>query len=393
MSAKPTLYILDDDAQYTALLIHAALNAGWHALSEQNAADFLALDLPHNCVLVLDLNMPDMDGIEVIRVLAEKEIDLLLILMSGFDARVLHSAQQLAEAHNINVLASLTKPIVIRDFISILDGIEIKESPTYKAPLENQPVTANELKYAILQRQLVLYYQPQLEISNGTLIGVEALVRWNHPTRGIIFPDQFIALAEKEQLIGLLTKEVIVMAVEQSKQWQSAGFDIAISINVSADNITSLRLPEQLIELTSKHAISPDKFTLEVTESAVMGELTSSLDVLNRLRMKGFSLSIDDFGVGYSSLTQLYQAPFTEIKIDQHFVMRMLEDNEAMVIVSICIMLGHMLGMKVVAERVASQEIWNKLHELGCDVAQGNYIAKPMQAADLQNWRDNRESH
>lgn len=393
MTSKLKVYVLDDDVDYADLLVEVAVEAGWQAESVHSATSFLLTDIPQSGVLVLDLNMPDMDGIEVIRALADKKInDLLLILISGFDARVLHSVQQLAEAHNMKVLASLTKPAPVTEFIRVLDEIDMDMAVVEKRITSDNPITVTELRNAILQHQMVLYYQPQLNMKTGVMQGVEALVRWQHPERGMIFPDDFIEMAEQNELIGLLTEEVITQAVGQSVTWQLQGLDTVISVNVSADNITSLSLPEQLKTLTDKHAIEPERIMLEITESAVMGELTSSLDVLNRLRMKGFSLSIDDFGTGYSSLTQLYQAPFTEIKIDRGFVMRMLEDNEAMVIVKICIMLGHMLGMQLVAEGVETEEEWDALQSLGCDIAQGYFIARPMPASELIKWEKNNNS-
>ncbi len=380
------LYILDDDEQYAMLLAEVASNIGWEVITEQNPVTFLQNNILQGSVLVLDLNMPEMDGIEVIRTLAEKKINLLLILVSGFDARVLHSAQQLAEAHHFKVLASLTKPMSIQEFAQTLTNIKPQSEITSKSPLTENPVSFTELDQAIHQHHLLLCYQPQINMKTGDLHGVEALVRWQHPEHGMIYPDQFIGLAEKSGLIEPLTEEVIRLAVEQSRQWQEKGINIAISINVSTKNITSLSLPEQLKELTDKHAIDPEKITLEITESAVMGDLTSSLDVLNRLRMKGFALSIDDFGTGYSSLSHLYKMPFTEIKIDQSFIMNMLEDSEAMIIVKICIMLGQMLGMKLVAEGVETQQVWDELQTLGCDIAQGYLMAKPMSADALIQW-------
>lgn len=380
------LYILDDDEQYATLLAEVAFNNGWEVIVEQNPTVFLHNNIVQGSVLVLDLNMPEMDGIEVIRALAEKKINLLLILVSGFDARVLHSAQQLAEAHQFRVLASLTKPMSIQEFAETLNNIKPPSELTQKSPLIRNTITVDELEQAIHQHHLSLYYQPQINMKTGGLYGVEALVRWQHPEYGIIYPDQFIGLAEESGLIEPLTKEVIRLAVEQSQHWQANNINISVSINVSAKNITSLSLPEQLKELTDKHTIDPEKITLEITESAVMGDLTSSLDVLNRLRMKGFALSIDDFGTGYSSLSHLYKMPFTELKIDQNFIMNMFENSEAMVIVKICIMLGQMLGMKLVAEGVETQEVWDELQTLGCDIAQGYLMAKPMSADALIQW-------
>lgn len=383
----PTLYILDDDEQYAHLLAELATNAGWVAKAEQDPLVFLENDLSKVKVLVLDLNMPEMDGIEVIRLIAEKKFNVTLILVSGFDARVLHSAQQLAEAHNLKVAASLTKPVPNNEFLKVLDSLDIQESYD-KGIVKKDVLTVEELEHAIKNDELILYYQPQVSIKTGKLSGVEALVRWLHPEKGMIFPDQFIYLAEESGLIGALTERVIYIAVRQNKEWHDSGFDTVISVNVSADNILNLNLPEKLKKLTNQYDVSAENITLEITESAVMGELTASLDVLNRLRMKGFPLSIDDFGTGYSSLSHLYQAPFTELKIDLSFVMHMLEDTEALVIVKICIMLGKMLGMNIVAEGVETQEIYDMLNEMGCDIAQGYHISRPIPADELYKWKN-----
>ncbi|MBF0264858.1 MAG: EAL domain-containing response regulator [Gammaproteobacteria bacterium] len=389
MNKPRKLYILDDDSLYSDLLAEVAQNEGWNVTTEQSAINFLEFELSDDAVLVLDLVMPEMDGIEVIRNLASKKIHLPLILISGFDARVLHSAKQLAEAHNMTVLASLNKPLPINEFINVLNSIPLHDN-LMDSPKITTSFAVADILNAIERREFILHYQPQLNIETGALYGVEALVRWQHPEQGLIFPDQFISIAENNDLIDALTTEVVKIAVKQCQKWSESDLDFLISVNISAANITSLSLPEQLTKLTQERRISADKFNLEITESDVMSELTSSLDVLNRLRMRGFSLSIDDFGTGYSSLSQLYQAPFSELKIDLQFVMRMLEDKEAMVIVKTCIMLSHMMGMKVVAEGVETEKIWNKLKELNCDIAQGYYIAKPMPAEALQTWLSER---
>ena len=382
----PELYILDDDEQYAELLTEVANNAGWKASHEQSPYQFFNKTIEPHAVLVLDLNMPEMDGIEVIRKLADKNLHLLLILISGFDTRVLHSAQQLAKAHDFKVIATLAKPVPIHEFIEVLEQTSTNIRHEKKAPAIKQNISPEELQHGLNEHQFILHYQPQVNMKTSKFEGVESLVRWQHPERGLVYPDQFIQLAEQNDLIDQLTEEVITLAVEQNKEWQTENFSIPISVNVSAQNITSLSLPEQLKELTDKHTVTPENITLEITESAVMKQLTSSLDVLNRLRMKGFSLSIDDFGTGYSSLTHLYQAPFTELKIDQNFVDHMTNDAEALVIVKICIMLGQMLGMRLVAEGVETQEIWHELKSLGCDIAQGYFIAKPMSADELLIW-------
>ncbi len=386
MQEKIDLNILDDDKQYASLLVDVACAEGWNAIAYHSPLEFLQCDTPKTGILVLDLIMPEMDGIEVIRTLAEQKSDLSLILISGFDSRVLHSAQQLAEAHNIKVHASLSKPLSIGEFVSVLENVEADPNYDRKIILQQKTISINELEHAIRDNQFVPYFQPLIDIKTGQLDSLELLIRWQHPERGLIFPDQFIPLAEQTKLINPITNIVIRHALRQAKSIAKIGIKVPISINISSENIESLNFPEQLSKLIDENGLDAESITLEITEGSVLGELTSSLDVLNRLRMKGFILSIDDFGTGHASLSQLYQAPFAVLKIDKSFVLRMLKDNEAMVIVKICIMLGNMLGMKVVAEGVETQKIWNELEKLGCSIAQGYLIAHPMPEEEVASW-------
>jgi len=380
------LFILDDDPQYAELLSLVAQDEGWDVEYTTDPISFLTNEISEQTILVLDLILPNVDGIEVIRSLAARQCYCPLILISGFDNKVLHSAQQLAEAHKMPVIATLTKPFELAKFISLLNNIKLnfKEKKFTKAI--NVTFTKEELILALEKRQFVLHYQPQISIDSQEVVSIEALVRWHHPHLGLIYPDKFIGLIEEFELIDQLTSLVLSLACESLKLLKTSYPNLKLSVNVTSDNIVSLAFPELLKEITDLNALEPGELTLELTESAVMGELTSSLDVLSRLRMKKFHLSIDDFGTGYSSLQQLYQAPFNELKIDRAFTSKMLEDNEAMVIVKICIMLGKMLNMKTLAEGVESVEIMNELKELQCDLAQGYYIAKPMSYKELTQW-------
>jgi EAL domain-containing protein (putative c-di-GMP-specific phosphodiesterase class I)/ActR/RegA family two-component response regulator len=385
--ARTPLYVLDDDEQYSQLISTFIQSTGLDVVTETSAVHFLKSPLPQKFILILDLIMPEMDGIEVIRELATKNTQASLILVSGFDERVLHSAQLLAEAYKMEVLACFTKPIDPQLFIDFIAKLSFQLKPS-KPFNEKNKLTASELNRAITNQQLVVHYQAQVDVKTNILIGLEALVRVNHPTEGLIYPDRFIQVAEDNNLMAALTKNVISSVCRDLASHQEAFKNTIISINISSKDIISLKFPELLISLVEENNINPKQVCLELTETAVMGELTASLDVLNRLRMKGFSLSIDDFGTGHSSLTQLYNAPFSELKIDQHFVMRMENDKEAKVIVEICIMLGHMMGMKVVAEGVETYEIAKTLTNLTCDVLQGYFIAKPLSLKDILNFMD-----
>lgn len=384
------VYIVDDDVQVADMLSAAINNFGLFAEAYTNAYDFFKISVDDIDIILLDLNMPDIDGIEVIRALADMKCKARLILISGHDEGVLHSAEQLAQAHSLKVAARMTKPIRLADLKNIIMDLAV-EAPSIPAVNNNVNLMphVDELRDALTNNDLVLHYQPQISLVTGALDGVEVLVRWQHETRGMVFPDSFIGLAEDNNLIGELTELVIKGVIKQTHIWKKQGLETKVSVNISADNIKGLSLPEQLADVLQYNQLDPKSLTLEVTESALMGELVTSLDILTRLRMKGFKLSIDDFGTGYSSLSQLHRIPFTELKIDKGFVMSMCKDNESRAIVKTCIMLGHELNMKVVAEGVESQQILDKLKELGCDIAQGYHIARPMPATDLIQWVEN----
>ena len=383
----PILTIVDDDVALASLFKEIAETVGFGVNVYFNGAEFLdALDEPSS-VIMLDLMMPGMDGVEVIRKLAERKIDSSLILVSGYDKGVLHSAHELAQEARLNVASSLTKPIHVAALQQLLSDLINRQPEESKYQSINaETIDVESLEHAIMHQQLVLHYQPQINIDDGSLAGVEALVRWQHPELGLVYPNSFIKLAEDHGLIGTLTAQVIQMAMDQGRKWQEKDIKAEISVNVSAENISSLILPEQLMNMVNMSRLDPSLLVLEVTESALMGELVTSLDILTRLRMKGFSLSIDDFGTGYSSLSQLHKVPFNELKIDQSFVMQMDKDNEAHAIVETCVMLGHKLNMTVIAEGVESQSILDSLKAMQCDVAQGYHIARPMPADALEQW-------
>lgn len=389
--SRITIYLLDDEEDLIALYSEAVELAGLKAIGFNRANHFFeqVRVFEPGSILVLDLHMPEMDGIEVMRKLAQMEDAPKLILVSGHDEGVLHAAEKLGKAHNLKILASMTKPVSINRLQQLLARHEPDSAGrNHGSQAAVQALTPAELGQAIRDDQLVLHYQPQIEIATGKLFGVEALVRWQHPELGLIYPDRFISLAEQNGLMQALTKWVIEAAVKQEQQWRNEGISLSISANISALDITGLTLPEQLGDLLAEKMLDPTRLTLEVTESALMGELVTSLDILTRLRLKGIGLSIDDFGTGYSSLSQLHRVPFTELKIDLSFVLAMVDDPEARAIVKTCILLGHELNMQVVAEGVETEEHLKLLKLMGCDVAQGYFFSRPMPGSELLSWAE-----
>ncbi|WP_246262358.1 putative bifunctional diguanylate cyclase/phosphodiesterase [Aromatoleum evansii] len=243
-----------------------------------------------------------------------------------------------------------------------------------------------ELRQAVEENQFVLYYQPRLDLAGEAITGVEALVRWQHPVRGFVPPDQFIPFAEQTGSIREITQWVTDRAFEQCARWRSAGLAIDVSINLSARDLLGHELPQRFGELLARHGAAPQWFLLEITESAIVDDPVRALETVTRLHEMGFRMSIDDFGTGYSSLSQLKRLPVAELKIDKSFVMDMASDPDDMTIVRSVIDLAHNMGLSVVAEGVETEEVRGLLYKMGCDYLQGYHICRPLPAESLEPW-------
>jgi EAL domain-containing protein (putative c-di-GMP-specific phosphodiesterase class I) len=243
-----------------------------------------------------------------------------------------------------------------------------------------------DLRRALERDELVLYYQPKVSIGTGDLVGAEALVRWQHPVKGLVLPDEFIPVAERTGLINPLTRHVMHVALAQARTWIDAGRPLPIAVNMSARNLHDEHFAELVAELLALYDVPPELFELEVTESAIMIDAERAQQTLTQLSALGIRLSIDDFGAGYTSLSQLTNMPISEIKIDRSFVMRMtLDANDALIVQSI-ISLAHNLGMTLVAEGVETGPVMAALSDFGCDVAQGYLIRGPMPVDSFDLW-------
>jgi len=243
-----------------------------------------------------------------------------------------------------------------------------------------------ELRDAIEQGALALHYQPQVDLATGQITGVEALVRWPHPAQGLIPPDLFIPLAEATGLIAPLTDWVLAEAIRQGREWQRAGHLLAVSVNLSMWNLLDPTLPDRVAALLQDHGLSPAWLRLELTESALMADPERAMEVLARLSGLDVDLAVDDFGSGYSSLAYLKRLPIDELKIDKGFVREMATDETDEAIVASTVALGHALGLRVVAEGIEDRATWERLREMGCDVAQGYYMSRPLPAAEVLRW-------
>jgi diguanylate cyclase (GGDEF)-like protein len=243
-----------------------------------------------------------------------------------------------------------------------------------------------ELRAAIAAGQLVLHYQPKVAVGSDTVLGVEALVRWQHPTRGLLPPGEFVPLAERTGAIGDLTRWVLDTAIAQLRAWRDAGEDLTMAVNLAAPNIVDEALPELVGNLLERWGVPGDRLECEISEHTVMADPHRAISVLERLRALGVRLSLDDFGTGHSSLAYLKRLPLDEVKIDRSFVMGMAENSNDAAIVRSTIDLARNLGLDVVAEGVESEEILRDLGALSCDVAQGFFLSRPLPAEQLDAW-------
>ena len=377
--------VVDDDQDMCDFMVTVAEGAGFEAQSLTDPTQVeAALMNEQPDILVLDLSMPQMDGIEILRLLATQKNPIGLVIVSGYDALVLGAASQLAQAQKLNLLGTLSKPIRANDLAGMLARFDV---PGPAGTITTGGISIDEIHRAIEQRELVVFYQPQVSLQDGAWTGVEALVRWNHPTRGLLAPDRFLKMADDAGLISALTDLVIEMAIETcGRHGAEIGFTGTLSINLPPSGMTDLTLPERVISICKRSACSASTIQFEVTESSVPPDPQMALDILTRLRLKGLRLAIDDFGTGHSSLEQLQLLPFNELKIDMGFVRAARSDLKARAIVQRSIQLGRDLGMAVLAEGIETEWHWHWLRDAGCELAQGKLISPAIPADKLAAW-------
>jgi EAL domain-containing protein (putative c-di-GMP-specific phosphodiesterase class I) len=387
MTDKQKILIIDDEIDVGQFVSDAAQAMGFDCTVTTDAKDFLDALTPDTTLILLDLMIPEMDGIELLRLLSERKCKTGIVLMSGVGKRTLESAGQLAQVLGLSIAGHLQKPFRLTQLEEVLASHAGPEALQTPRPGPQLIIQDEELRRAIERDELVLHYQPQIDIATGRAIGVEALVRWQHPTRGLIFPDNFIGRMEELGIIDQLGWIVANRGMSEVGQFTNGdGMALMLSLNASVHSLHDLKFPDVLVSLAEKHGISPANITIEVTETGLIKELANTLDILTRLRMKQVKLSIDDFGTGYAMMQQLRNIPATELKIDRSFVMEMQNNERDRIMVQKTIEMGHELGMHVIAEGVETQEQLDLLHAKGCDSAQGYLFSRPLPVKETVRW-------
>ncbi|MGB7547641.1 MAG: EAL domain-containing response regulator [Terracidiphilus sp.] len=387
MTTADRILVIDDDEVVGELVAASARAMGLHCVATRDVKTFLNLVTPETTLILLDLMMPEMDGIEVLRLLGERRCKARILLISGMNKRVLETAEKLAQTLGLSVVGHLQKPFQLAELKKVLGAHAAPETADAGKESPQIAITDEQLHGAFARNEFVVHYQPQIGIATGEVTGVEALSRWQHPELGLILPERFLARAEALGLMDKLCWLTADRALAEVKQF--AGRDGTLprlSLNASVRTLRDLKFPDLLVSLATRHNVPTEKIAVEITETGLIQELSRTLDVLTRLRMKGIQLSIDDFGSGYAMMRQLQNVPATELKIDQHLVWNMHANGSDRVMVEKIIEMGHALDMEVIAEGVKTREQLDLLRQRGCDGAQGYLFSPPLPAGEMATW-------
>ncbi|MGZ5145111.1 MAG: EAL domain-containing response regulator [Burkholderiales bacterium] len=336
-------------------------------------------------VIISDLDMPGMDGMEFIRHIGAQRYASSLIIASSLDRGLVSAVETMSSAYGIHFLGTIEKPVTAQGLIRLL-SLHSAATTVAAANAPRPTFQLNDITRGLEAGEFEPYFQPKVDIASLRVVGAEALARWRHPEHGVVAPFAFIQPLEDAGKIHILFRCMLAKAVRFCRTLQRAGHDATVAVNLSTRSLADLGLAEDITALVMSEGVDPRCVILEITESAATSDLAKALENLVRLRMKGFGLSIDDYGTGYSSMEQLTRIPFTELKIDRSFVTHAGRQESAKVILSSSLEMARRLKIKAVAEGVETQADWDLLVELGCDIAQGYYIAKPMAAQAYLEW-------
>ncbi|WP_062063409.1 EAL domain-containing response regulator [Cellvibrio sp. OA-2007] len=361
------------------------INQVYEAANGKLAIEQLAQLTQMPAVMLLDLEMPVMDGIEVLQQLAQLQHKPAVVLASSSDEVLISAVATMAEALGISLLGAFRKPVNPVDLADALNSYNTGGGPLthFNRPIDTD---AEQLKIALDRATIQVYYQPKIDLESMKIAGVEALARWKNQQGDWIPPSVFIPLAEEHGLIGDLTLSVLEQVLQDMNGWWEQGQYVPVAINLSAKSLAEFNLANEIIQRVIRQGIPANFLTFEITESALVMDLPSALATISRLRLKGFGISIDDYGTGFSSMQQLSRFPFSELKIDRSFIQGAPGRQYIRNILKSAIEMGQRLGITTVAEGVETEAELHLLKSLGCKQAQGFLLARPMPGRELMGW-------
>jgi EAL domain-containing protein (putative c-di-GMP-specific phosphodiesterase class I)/ActR/RegA family two-component response regulator len=335
-------------------------------------------------VAIIDLALPGMDGLELIRKLATLDTGARLVVTGAQPHNVLFSVETLAQAYGLDLLGAIAKPVTEAKLKPLLDHYTPAVSTLVR---ETAPsFTFTDVGIGLQKRQFEPFFQPKIELATGQVKGLEAFARWRHPEHGVLGPASFIDALEQHNRIDFLDWTMIEMSVERCRQFHDQGIPISISINMAPETLAHPAFIAQITACIGRHRVLPDYITFEMPESSVLNSDPNFIERMVRLRMMGFGLAIDDYGTGRSNLQLLARIPFSELKIDRSFVDGASKKHALGTVLRSCLGLAHSLERMSVAVGVETRQDWDFLQGLGCTYAQGYHIANPMEASAFPGW-------
>ncbi len=383
-----TLLLIDDDKAFTDFFVEAVAELDLACTALTKSSDILAYDLADTEHIIIDLSMPDFDGLQILRFLKDINYSGYISVASGQSGALLASAKEICQLHQLNFHTLFAKPFELSSLNQLIPPpLKNNIKPNgFSAELPSDKILLKRLSDAIKQQAIDVYFQPKVNLKTREVIGFEVLARWF--LDGVFIPpEKFISLAEHNQLMPDLTGLIIDKSLQHYLLFdQKHNKQFGLAINLSSSELKQESLPDILGNKLHQYNIACDKVTLEITETVLLEKNTTSLEVLTRLRLMGFKLSIDDFGSGYSSVNMLQNGPFSELKIDRTFVESININKQSKIIVKSIVDMAIKLGLDVVSEGIEAPEEARQLLEINCHIGQGYFISKPMPASTVNEW-------